>query len=132
MGRKRDTDRLGHVVLKYNAVEVARIINGYKSDVAKETCDECKLAVAKDALEEMLATMKTIGAIMSKAESAKSFAFSDKDSGDMSIADICKDMDIDIESFGSKSTEDVEAIIDEAVVDIAKKMGLKAEDIVVG
>jgi len=131
MGRKRDTDRLGHVVLKYNAFETARIINGYKNDVAEEDCDECKLAVAQVALKKMLDTMKTVGAIMSKAESAKMFAFSEKDSEDMSIADICKDMDIDLKTSGSEPKEDVDAMIKEAAESIAEKMGIKSGDIVI-
>ena len=132
MGRKRDTDRLGHVVLKYNAVETARIINGYKNDLEKAESSKLRLKLATNALEEMLDTMKVVGSIMSKAESAKMFAFSDKDADEMTITDICKDMEIDLKTSGSEPKEDVDAMINEAAQEIAKKMGINPDNIVVG
>ena len=124
MGRKRDTDRLGHVLLKYNAVETARIIGSFK--------DDTNIKTGLKAIEDMLDVMKTIGSIMSKAESADSFRFSNRDSEEMTVADICKELDIKLPSERAEREEELDELIGDAAQSIAKKLGIDPAKIIVG
>jgi len=113
MSKKRDLDRLGHFLLKFAVVEI-------KEDIESD-----------DPKENAIDTLRIIASIMQKAESAKVFEFTKKDSNEMTVKDICDSMNIELPNCDDcKKSDEVKEEIQKAAEHIAKKFGLKNAGVV--
>ncbi len=133
MGRKRDTDRMGHVLLKFAAIEIARISQDLCDNLDDKQVSRKKLALSTNAIEEMVDTFIVIGSLMAKAESAKEFGFSAKDADNMSVSDLCDVLDVKKDVAKTKRRKhDIDEIIKKAVAGVAKDIGVPENEIHVG